>query len=291
MSQNRTPLRYPGGKQRLAPFIAEIISENQLEGCSYVEPYAGGAGVAVDLLLSDKVGSIHLNDSSKALYSFWRSILTKTDEFCARISGASLTIPEWKRQREILSRLKEFDQLDVGFSFFFLNRCNRSGIPNAGVIGGLNQTGEWKIDARFPRNELIRRIEAIATKKQLITVKNLDAEKFIATYIPTLPKESLVYCDPPYYHKADRLYANHYVAKDHSRIAKVIQTSIVHPWIVSYDPAPEILNFYGERKSFVYDLQYSASRAYKGSEVFIFSDDLKIPSRSELRFIDRALTA
>ena len=165
MSKFRTPLRYPGGKQKLAPFIAEVIKANGLEGGEYAEPYAGGAGVAIELLLSGLVSKVHLNDSSYPIYAFWRSILKNPELFCRKISGASLTIEEWKRHRQILKNPKDHELIDLGFSAFFLNRCNRSGILTAGVIGGLSQTGQWHMDARFPRNELIRRIELIATKK------------------------------------------------------------------------------------------------------------------------------
>jgi DNA adenine methylase len=288
MSRYNAPLRYPGGKQKLTPFILEIMAENELVGGHYAEPYAGGAGVAVELLLSGKVSHVHLNDSCDAIYAFWRSILSKPEEFCRRISSASLTVKEWRRQKEILSRPSEFDQVDLGFSTFYLNRCNRSGILSGGLIGGLKQTGNWKMDARFSRNELIRRVEAIALRKKSITVKNLDAEKFILEHISKLPEKSLVYCDPPYFHKAQRLYLNHYNPADHLHIAQVIQ-KIARPWIVSYDNAPEILECYSERRSFLYSLQYNAAKAYKGTEAFFFSDDLKLPTASSISSINAAL--
>src|ERR1041384_3965332 len=178
-SRYNTPLRYPGGKQRLTPFFVELIKENNLTGGHYAEPYAGGAGVSIALLLGGHVCHIHLNDRCNAIYAFWRSILTKSDEFCRRVSSASLTVKEWRRQQEVLARATEFDQIDVGFSTFYLNRCNRSGILSGGLVGGLKQNGKWKMGARFPKKELIRRIEAIAAKASCITVKNLDAEKFI----------------------------------------------------------------------------------------------------------------
>jgi DNA adenine methylase len=208
--RNNTPLRYPGGKQKLAPFISEVMIANHLDGGDYAEPYAGGAGVAIELLLSGRSSHIHLNDACVPLYAFWRSVLDKTEEFCRRISRASLTIEEWKRQREVLRSARKVSQLDLGFSFFYLNRCNRSGIVSGGVIGGLKQTGEWKINARFSRKELIRRVELIGSKRSSITVKNMDAERFILEYVPKLPRNTLVYCDPPYFDKADRLYLNHY---------------------------------------------------------------------------------
>ena len=289
MSRYKTPLRYPGGKQKLAPFISEIISENNLDGGHYVEPYAGGAGIAIELLLSGKVKHIHLNDSCSGVYAFWKSVLSNSEELCRRISRASLTIAEWRRQKEIFSKQSEFDQIDVGFSVFYLNRCNRSGILSGGVIGGLKQDGEWKMDARFPRNELIGRIEAIASRKSAITLKNLDAEKFIIKYIPKLPKNTLVYCDPPYFRKADRLYLNHYDPNDHERIAQVIQRELKHRWVVSYDGAPEILKHYSRRRSFLYSLQYNAVKAYKGTEVFFFSDGIWLPQESNVTYIDHAL--
>jgi DNA adenine methylase len=237
MINNATPLRYPGGKQKLAPFIFEIMQENNLVGGDYVEPYAGGAGVAISLLLSGAASKIHLNDSSYPVFSFWHSILNETEKFCRRISRAALTIDEWRKKQYIFLNPIEFDKLDVGFATFYLNRCNRSGILNAGVIGGLNQDGKWKMDARFSRNSLINRIELIATHKKNIKIRNWDAEKFIVNYISKLPKKTLIYFDPPYFKKSKKLYVNHYEPEDHERISCSIQSISRHPWIVSYDNA------------------------------------------------------
>jgi DNA adenine methylase len=145
------------------------------------------------------------------------------------------------------------------------------------------------MDARFTRNELIRRIETIADRRTSIVVKNLDAERFMTDHVGGLPDDTLVYCDPPYFDKASRLYLNSYEPDDHERIAEYIQAQVHHKWVVSYDSAPEILNYYKKRRSFLYDLQYNASRVYRGREVFIFSDDLKVPKFSELPYINDAL--
>lgn len=289
MGNFKTPLRYPGGKQKLTPFVKEIIEINDFHQGHYVEPYAGGAGVAMDLLLTNTVSHIHLNDSCKGVYSFWKSILNHTDEFCSRIFSASLNVKEWRRQKEIFVNQDEHDLLDLGFSMFYLNRCNRSGILSGGLIGGLSQKGEWKMDARFPRAELIKRIEAIAQRKRFIHLRNWDAERFVVDYLPRLPKNSLVYFDPPYFHKADRLYRNHYKPFDHERISRTIQREVKLPWMVSYDSAPEIMSYYSKRRAFVYDLQYSAARSYKGNEAFFFSDKLKIPQESSLLSVNLGL--
>ena len=286
-----TPLRYPGGKQKLSPFVNELLETNDLIGADYAEPYCGGAGVGISLLLSRRVGRIFLNDSSRPVFAFWYSMLSEPDKFCKKIASASLTIREWDRQKEILRRQSEFDLSEVGFATFFLNRCNRSGILSGGIIGGRAQEGPWKIDARFPRNELMRRVEAIAHFAKSIHLSNFDAEVFIHRVVPKMRQEALVYCDPPYFHKADRLYLNSYSVSDHVRIAKVIQSELCRPWLVSYDEAPEIAKAYGKRKTFHYSLQYNAGVAYKGSELFIASDELRFPITSSVRFINSALLA
>jgi DNA adenine methylase len=291
MKEYGTPLRYPGGKQKLRPFISEILKANDLLDGHYAEPYAGGAGVAIELLLLDEVSHIHLNDSYYPIHAFWRSVVYKTEEFCRRVSVAPLSVEKWRRQKEILARAWEFDQIDVGFAFFYLNRCNRSGILNGGLIGGLQQTGKWLMDARFPRAELINRIENIGKRHGKITLRNWDAERFIVEHVPTLPSRSLVYCDPPYFHKGERLYMNHYRPGDHARIAEVIQSQLNHPWLISYDYTPEILRFYRGRRSFKYALQYNARSAYKGTELVVIQEELRIPKTSRVSFISDGLSS
>ncbi len=292
MPRYRTPLRYPGGKQRLAPFIAELLDLNSSGALwTYAEPYAGGAGVAMELLLDNKVGHVYLNDSSLHLYALWTTMLYHPEEFCRRISRASLTIDDWKAHRDIVRHPTKHSLSDLGFSTFFLNRCNRSGVLTGGVIGGLQQHGRWRMDARFPRNELIRRIEAIVERRRQITITNLDAEQFMLKHVNALPPETVVYCDPPYYLGAERLYLDTYRNDDHVRLARMIQNKVRRPWLVSYDGHPEIISLYRRRRQFQYDLQYSASRSYVGTEVFIFSDDLNLPSRSTVSCINRALAA
>lgn len=284
---NRTPLRYPGGKQKLTPFINEIIETNEIDG-HYIEPYAGGAGVALKLLLTKRVKYIHLNDSDIRLYAFWHSVKNENQKLCNQILSASLTVEEWKKHREVLRNPEKHSLFEIGFSTFYMNRCNRSGVLKAGVIGGLNQDGNYKMDARFSRNDLIRRIELIGIFSDKIFISNLDAEEFIDNYIPNLDDNSLIYFDPPYFNKAKDLYLNSYKPEDHQRLSKAIQ-KVEKPWVLSYDNVPEIINLYTSRNYFTYDLQYSAARNYKGKEVFVFSDFLKLPESCGLKFIDKEL--
>ena len=110
-------------------------------------------------------------------------------------------------------------------------------------------------------------------------------------YVPTMPAASLVYCDPPYFQQGHRLYLSKYQPADHSRIAGVIQNQLSRPWIVSYDGAPEILEFYEGRRRFLYDLQNNAQRVHKGKEVFVFDDTLQLPTSSKIKTINAAIEA
>jgi DNA adenine methylase len=260
-----------------------------MEGCVYAEPFAGGGGVAVDLLLAKTVSHILLNDIDVCVVAFWRSVISQNAELCRRISRVALSVEEWRRQREIFRTPHKHSQIDVAFSFLYLNRVNRSGILNAGLIGGIDQSGPWKMDARFPRRELINRIETIGALRSKITVSNCDAELFLSAYLPPISEPTLVYCDPPYFKKADRLYTNFYLDADHEQLAKTIQKRVEHKWVVSYDNCEQINALYKTRQSFTYSLRYNASSSYLGSEAFFLSDNLSLPTRCGIASIDEGL--
>lgn len=277
MSRFNTPLRYPGGKGKLTDFIRLVFEQNKLTDGHYVEPYAGGAGIAFSLLFLEYAIHIHLNDINKSVYSFWHSVLNEADELCKMIQDCEVTMDEWYKQKNIQCNPSQHTQLELGFSTFFLNRTNRSGIIKGGVIGGKNQDGKWKLDARFTKPDLIGRIKKIALYSDRISLYNQDAETFIQTIMPELPIKTLIYLDPPYYVKGEGLYENHYKHQDHARVARLVKTIANKKWIVSYDNAPEICEFYRGFPQITYGLNYSAQSRYTGSEVMFFSPDLIIP--------------
>ena len=174
-----------------------IVRANALSDGRYVEPYAGGAAVAWELLITGVVRRVSINDISLPVYAFWHSVLNSTDELCRLIQDCPLTVEEWDKQKDIFRRPDHVDYLSLGFSFFFLNRTNRSGILNGGVIGGRDQTGRWNIDARFNRSELIYRVQKIASLRLRIDLAKLDAVEFIKIYAARLRKKTLLYIDPP----------------------------------------------------------------------------------------------
>jgi DNA adenine methylase len=261
----------------LVPYIKQLLEVNELVDGVYVEPYAGGAAVAMELLLHEYVQKIYINDISAGVAAFWRSVLNNTDALCAAIHAATLSMEEWHIQRNIQSRPGEFDDLTLGFSTFFLNRTNYSGILGAGVIGGKGQAGKWKMNARFNAVDLISRIQRIARIRSRIEFRQQDALEFLDSICPELPSKSLIYLDPPYYVKGSDLYLHYYEHDDHVKIAKRVAKLKKENWIVSYDNAPEVRPLYSRFRNIVYGLSYSAQARYQGAEIMFFSNKLSIP--------------
>lgn len=273
MSIYHTPLRYPGGKGKFAPFVKKLMETNGLTA-DYLEPYAGGAGVALDLLFSGYCKNIHINDYDIAVFNFWKSIISDTESFLKLINDTPVTIEEWHRQKHILSNPLDFSQLEHGFATFFLNRTNRSGILKGGVIGGKNQNGNYKLDVRFHKENLSKRIEKIGNHSNRIKVYQYDALELLHKVDNLLPNNSLIYLDPPYYVKGQGLYRNFYMHENHVQIREALD-KIKTKWIVSYDNCEEIKNIYKGYRQDDYDLNYSAYFKMKGSEVMIYCDSIK----------------
>jgi DNA adenine methylase len=274
-----SPLRYPGGKGRLTQYVIDLIEMNNLSGTHYAEAYAGGAGIAISLLYLEYASHAHLNDLDKAVYSFWKAVLDQPEEMARRVRDTPLTLDERFRQKAVY-RDPNAAILELGFAAFYLNRTNRSGIIHGGVIGGNQQTGTYRIDARFNRVELGRRIEKVASYAPRISLYNKDAADFIGKDLPAIGGKALVYLDPPYYANGSRLYRNTYKHPDHAKIAGLVG-SIPHPWIVSYDNAEPIRTLYSGYRQQTFGLGYSANTRYEGTEVMIFSNALKIPGEVE----------
>ncbi len=275
-----SPLRYPGGKDKIFKFVASLIKENNLIGINYAEPYAGGAGLALHLLDSEYVGKIYINDYSPAIYAFWRAILERPDEFCEWIETVTVNIKSWHYYKELQSST---DFFDLAKSTFFLNRTNVSGVLKGGVIGGLNQTGRYKIDARFNKPDLIERIKSIAKLRDRIQLSNLDGIQFVNKI--NKRRESLfINLDPPYYEDGKDLYLNFYDDSDHKKLAKCVDR-INKYWMVSYDNTDFILNLYHHHDIIKYRLSSGTSNGM-GEEIIILSPTMRTQeSLSSLKLI------
>ena len=276
-TRSLSPLRYPGGKSCLHGLVAQILRLNRLERAHYAEPYAGGAGLALSLLFGGHISEVHLNDVDRSVWAFWHSVLNDTDALVRRIETSPVDMPEWHRQREVYLHPEDFDDLSLGFATFFLNRTNRSGIiKGAGVIGGLNQTGNYKIDCRFNRPDLVRRIRRIAKYRSRIHLYRSDALNFIDDMDEALPARSFLCIDPPYFNKGSSLYTSFYNPADHLAVSQAV-LGLDRPWVLTYDNTPEISHLYKARRQFSFDVNYSVQTKRIGTELLVASKGLKLP--------------
>lgn len=277
--QTYTPLRYPGGKRRLSSVVTNLLEANNFKDIHYVEPYAGGAGLALGLLFEEYATAIHINDLSRSVYAFWHSVLNGADEMCERIDKAEITIKEWRKQREVYRARATENLNDLGFATLFLNRTNRSGILGGGVIGGLKQTGDWKVDVRFNKKDIISRIQKIKRHRDRVILTNLDALDFIKNVLPKIPN-SFTFFDPPYIQPTRPLYLNNYEITDHHRLAEAI-SQLKQPWIVTYDGIAVFHKLYSSFRRIVYSLHFTTHEHHIGQEVMYLSHDLVLPEQKE----------
>lgn len=274
-SHELSPLRYPGGKGALAPFLGRIIQVQHPQCTVYVEPFAGGAGAAVRLLFDEYVDHIVLNDIDPGVAAFWRSVFSHTEDLARLIETSPVTVDAWHQHHEAYKqRSAGADELTLGFSTFFLNRTNRSGILNARPIGGLSQVGAWKINARFNRMALASRVRTLGNYRNRVTVEQEDGVGLAARY---LSPQHLLYADPPYLERGSDLYMDTLTWADHQRLAKVLARSRGR-WMVTYDLDPRVAALYPSCRRAEFDLAHTAARQHVGREYAVFSDSLAIDS-------------
>ena len=282
--KNYSPLRYPGGKAKLYPLVSTLIKKSNIKKPVYIEPFAGGAGLALSLLYNNDVEEIVINDYDKAVYSMWRAILTQSRKFTELIKQTPVTIEEWQHQKNIYLTQKDSYSIELGFSTFYLNRANRSGIISAGPIGGYNQNGNYKIDVRFNKEDLIKRVQKIASYKDKIHLYNHDVRIFISKYLPKYIDRSFIYFDPPYYDKGKMLYKNFFNDEDHREIYELVK-GLNCPWLVTYDDVQEIREIYSNYTCWKFDLVYGVANSGLNSEILYISDSSLLPKNEELSAI------
>ena len=271
-----SPLRYPGGKTRLASKLAEVIKGNfeRNEKVILVEPYAGGAGASLALLFNGRVDRIIINDLDDAINAFWKVAVFDTDYLIEKVKNTEITVAEWKKQKVIYAS-SQHDH-DLAFATLFLNRTNRSGIMSGGPIGGMGQLSKWKVSARFKKETIINRLNEIKKFKSKINIYKLDGVKLLKRLEKHKKiSQYFIFLDPPYFKKAQSLYLNHYNNKDHEKLSKFLEQSSLKKWIMTYDDVSDIRKLYTKMDKRKFAIQHSAYKSKIGKEIMIFSEGLK----------------
>lgn len=277
-----SPLRYPGGKALMTKFFVNLFRENGLQNIIYAEPYAGGAGAAINLLTQNVVDDIIINDANIGIFSFWHFLVNDSEHFIQAIADIPVTISEWHRQREVLKTSVE-PSFELGVAVFFLSRTNRSGVITGGAIGGATEErqkmAKYKIDCRFNKTELLQRLRAVSERREHIRVSNMDALDFLRT----LDNSVFVYLDPPYYAKGKCLYMNHYTDYDHAQLANFLQQEADFRWVLSYDDVSQIRELYATQNLYRFPLKYTVETKRIGYELLTHSLDIRFPQEMQIK--------
>jgi len=280
-----SPLRYPGGKRRLVPYLAAALAENGLKPDLFVEPYAGGASVSLELLHRDLVGRIVIGDADPMVNAFWETVVTDVDWLCKQVESISLNLETWQRMKQTCFRSRK----NLALACLYLNRTSFNGTlhQRAGPIGGKAQASEYDIGCRFPRERLISRLRSCAKLANRIEVA--PAQDAMLTVRQSREKARrddasvFFYLDPPFWAKSKYLYRRAFTELEHERLADQLQW-IKDPFLLSYDPAPEIIELYtGHSAATVAEIEllYSGSSRSAGIEVVI-SNVAKLPVETKL---------
>jgi DNA adenine methylase len=276
-----SPLRYPGGKARLAPYLARVLASQSSPIETYCEPYAGGAGAGLQLLVDGHVNKLIINDLNPGVAAFWRSVFFQTDDLIDRTESCEVDIENWRRQRAVYLNPDSYDDATLGFATFFLNRTNRSGILSARPIGGLEQTGNWLIDARFNKPDLIARLKRLSQLSSQVDVRQQRAIDLLRT-LNRRSKPVLLYVDPPYVVPGEELYMTDHSWAEHQRLEQCLRAS-THPWILTYDADDRTRELYRDFRCLQFGISHTAQVQKVGREYMFFSRMLRVPDRHVMR--------
>lgn len=281
MSLYLSPLRYPGGKAKLAPYLARVLAHQSMSVDTYCEPYAGGAGAGLQLLVDGHVDKLIINDLNPGIAAFWRQVFFNSAELQQRVRDCEVTVETWREQRAIYLAPAGQTDADLGFATFYLNRTNRSGILSARPIGGLEQTGNWLIDARFNKADLLERLERLQDLAPQVDVRQQRAIDLINT-LNRRSRPILMYVDPPYVVPGEELYMTDHTWSEHQRLELTLRRS-PHPWLLTYDADDRTRELYRDFRCLRFGISHTAQKQKVGREYMFFSRGLRVPDQQVMR--------
>lgn len=161
-----------GSKRRIAKDILLIILENRMPDQWYVEPFCGGCNM-IELVNGNRIA----NDYNEYVAEMWNALVNRNWQPPTEITE--------EQYNDIKANKEQYPKELVGFT-------------------GIQMTfgGTWfGTYARDKRHENYARVRAMEGRKNLMKqVERLQGTIFTSSsYCDiALPKNSIIYCDPPY---------------------------------------------------------------------------------------------
>lgn len=265
-----SPLRYPGSKHQLSRYVQDVLELNGLHPTLYVEPFVGGASVALHMLQLPSVEQAILMDADPWIASFWQTLFFDTAWLVKQVQTVEVTVERWQQFKNARPETVR----EQALTLLFLNRTNYSGIleGQVGPIGGKKQRSVYDIACRFPRATLVKRIEQIATYRDKIRgIWACSWDDGVARLLELqqareVSRNTFWYCDPPYYGPR-KLYRYEFSDTDHRQLRDFLM-ALQQPWLLSYDVAPVIRELYAGAQVREIEWHYSSVRS-RGRELLI----------------------
>ncbi|WP_269086386.1 DNA adenine methylase [Mycobacteroides abscessus] len=279
-----SPLRYPGGKGRMAAALAELFAAQfgLMAVEIWIEPFAGGAGAGLHLLAQDVVEEIWLTEKNRALAAFWRTVVQNGAELSALIRACSPDMHTWHDAKGVVAAAEAgetINDLDLAFAALVINRCSRSGMvtTRVGPIGGKSQNGPDNIRARWNSAGLADRIDWIWARAERVRISEGDAAEHIAALDGSvgIEEEVLLFVDPPYLVQGNRLYAAGMSYDDHKNLAYALNNCGAR-WLLTYDSDERILDLYPANRVMAYEIPHTANQRRVEEEYAVLSDNLAV---------------
>ncbi len=278
-----SPLRYPGGKARMAGWLSAMVDlqVGWLDADVLVEPFAGGLGAGLALLDQRMVSEVWFCEANDALRALWQAILDDLEEVAGRVAKlGTVTLRDYDAAVDLIGHPGEATQIDVAVAALLVNRCSRSGMvsPRVGPIGGRHQQGRWKINDRFDPAGIAARLRLLAPltgRMRLLgedgieCIEQLDGEAGVED-------EVMLFVDPPYLGQGQRLYRHGGDENMHHRLAEALRSTPAR-WALTYDDHPAAFELYEGFRKGRYSWRQTANRARSDAELLIVSDSLVVP--------------
>ena len=280
-----SPLRYPGGKVRMTPWLVEAFNQlvMPMEVEVWIEPFGGGAGAALMALDAHQAPDAWIVEANPALAAFWTTIMSDDGRLASRVEATTPSLSLFMESRETvaasLAGESTVDREDLGYAAFILNRCSRSGmvLGNVGPIGGKQQAGRHTVTSRFHGERLADRIRAVSAFGQSFRVFEGDGISYIEELTGSgIEDEVFVFADPPYLGVGNALYAQGMAPAQHARLAAALRDCPA-PWVLTYDAHPGVLDLYPDCEVVEFDIPHTAHKQQVGTEYLVLPEGLPVP--------------
>ena len=264
----KSPLRYPGGKNKAVKTISKYIPEF----IEYREPFVGGGSLFVYLKQKYPSMNFWINDIYENLFHFWMNCRDNPKELLRLVNEYHNKFENGKELFTFLqNNIHDFNSINKAAAFFVFNRITFSGTTES---GGFSNAAFHK---RFTQSSILR-LESLSQIMSNTSITNYDYEEVVLFE----GDKVFIFLDPPYFSATkSALYGkngNFHKSFDHERFAEVMKNTN-HKWLITYDDCEFIRELFSFANIKSWGFNYGMRNVNKesnqyGKELFISNYEL-----------------